>query len=56
MRKLTLVLALVSLACCLAAPIAYFQGSLPESAMKAIFAIASLAWFTSASFWSALRR
>ena len=55
MRTAALLLALVSLAACLAAPIAYFQGSLGEDAMKTIFAIASVGWFTSASLWSARR-
>jgi len=54
MRKATLVLAFVSLAACLAAPVAYFRGSLGEDAMKTIFSIASVGWFTSASLWSAL--
>lgn len=56
MRKLALVLALVSLAACLTAPIAWFRGSLDEMAMKTTFSIASVAWFFSAGFWSARRR
>lgn len=56
MRRSAMVLAFVSLAACLVAPLAYFGGSLGEEAMKTIFSIASVGWFTSASLWSALRR
>ncbi|MGH9390620.1 MAG: hypothetical protein ACRD1Z_13475 [Vicinamibacteria bacterium] len=56
MKKAAPVLALFSLAVCLTAPVAFFQGSLGEDAMKTIFSIASVGWFTSASLWSARRR
>jgi hypothetical protein len=56
MRRAAFVLALISLAACLVAPVAYFRGSLGEDAMKTIFSIASVAWFTSASYWSTRRR
>ena len=56
MRRAALVLALVSLAACLVVPVAFFRGSLGEDAMKTVFLIASVGWFTSASLWSALRR
>jgi hypothetical protein len=55
MRKLTLVLALVSLAACLTAPVAHFRGSLSEDAMKNLFLLSSVVWFAAASFWSAKR-
>ena len=56
MRTAALILALIGLAVCLLAPIAYFRGSVGEDAMKAIFLAASIVWFVSASVWSALRR
>jgi hypothetical protein len=54
-RKAALVLALVSLAACLAAPVAYFRGSLGEDAMKNLFLLSSVVWFAAAGFWSARR-
>ncbi|MGH9391400.1 MAG: hypothetical protein ACRD1Z_17475 [Vicinamibacteria bacterium] len=56
MRIAALILALVSLAACLIAPFAYFRGILSEDVMKTVFLTATVAWFTSASLWSARRR
>jgi len=55
MRKAALVLALLSLAACLAAPLAYFRGGLSEDAMKTLFLLASVVWFAAAGFWAAKR-
>lgn len=48
-------LAAVSLAVCIASPLLYFLGAYGESAYKQILALASLAWFVSATAWLALR-
>lgn len=55
MRRAALVLALISLAVCLTAPVAYFRGSLGEGAMKSLFLLSSVVWFAAAGFWSAKR-
>ncbi len=55
MRKAALLLALLSLAACLAAPVAYFRGSLDEDAMKNLFLLASVVWFAASGFWSGKR-
>jgi len=55
-RRAALVLALIGLATCLLAPVAYFRGDLGEDAMKAIFLAASIVWFASASIWTSQAR
>ena len=55
MRRAALVLALLSLAACLAGPFAYFRGSLGEDAMKNLFLLSSVVWFAAAGYWSAKR-
>lgn len=50
------VLALVSLAACLLAPVAYFLGSLGEDTMKGVFLASSLVWFVSVSIWTTRSR
>jgi hypothetical protein len=46
-------LALATLAACLALPILRFQGTLDDSAYKHYFLIASAAWFLFAIPWAA---
>jgi hypothetical protein len=55
MRRFALVLALLSLAACLVAPVAYFRGSLPEDPMKNLFLLSTVVWFAASGFWSARR-
>lgn len=55
MRKAAFLLSLLSLAACLAGPVAYFQGTLGEDAMKNLFLLSSVVWFTASGFWSGRR-
>ncbi len=41
--------ALISLAICLAAPVLFFLGQIPERAYKTVFLMASIAWFVLAT-------
>ncbi len=45
-------LALVSLGVCLAAPILFFLGRVPERAYKTGFLVATAAWFLLATAWA----
>jgi hypothetical protein len=45
LNVLTGLLALLSLAVCLATPVLYFLGRVSEGAFKAAFLIASIGWF-----------
>jgi hypothetical protein len=47
--------AVLSLAACLAAPIAYFLGALDEGTYRQLFAAASLAWFVTATVFATSR-
>jgi hypothetical protein len=49
-------LALATLAACLALPILHFQGRLDDQAYKHYFLIASAAWFVFAIPWAAQRK
>jgi hypothetical protein len=44
-KTITGLLALLSLAVCLAAPVLYFLGRVPERTYKTAFLIASIGWF-----------
>jgi hypothetical protein len=56
MKTLLAVLSLLSLAICLAAPILFFAGYLPESGFKLVLLLASVAWFLLATSWSSYRK
>lgn len=48
-RRITGGLALVSLALCLAAPVAFFLGRISEGSYRTAFLLASIAWFVLAT-------
>jgi ABC-type spermidine/putrescine transport system permease subunit I len=48
-RRISGGLALVSLALCLAAPVAYFLGRISEGSYRKAFLLASIAWFVLAT-------
>ena len=52
MRTLALAVGIASILACLLAPYGYFEGRLPQDAMKTIFFVSSLIWFAAASYWS----
>jgi hypothetical protein len=56
LRALTGVLALLSLCGCLAAPVLYFLGRLPENRFKTGFLAASIGWFVFAIARGAIGR
>jgi len=55
MKILLAVASLVSLALCLAAPILFFLGVLPEASYKLALLLASLGWFFLATSWASRR-
>lgn len=48
-------IALLSLAACLAAPVMHFQGTLDAGGYQRIFLVASLGWFVFATIWASRR-
>jgi len=56
MKILLAVASILSLALCLAAPILFFRGFLPEKDFKLALLLASLAWFFLATTWASLRK
>lgn len=55
-KQVTGIVALLAIAVCLAAPVTYFLGSIDESAYRALFGGATLAWFVSAGVWVNIRK
>jgi hypothetical protein len=56
MKILTAATAILSLALCLAAPVLFFLGLLPESNYKLGLLFASLGWFFLATTWASYRK
>jgi hypothetical protein len=56
MRILTAATAILSLVLCLAAPILFFLGLIPESSYKLALLLASLGWFFLATTWASFRK
>ncbi len=55
-RGLVIVLAALSLATCLAAPILLFRGSVNEAGYKNVLIAGTLGWFICAAFLAARRK
>ena len=55
-KPLASVVALVSLAVCLVAPVMYFVGQVEIDSYKTVFLIASLAWFVAAAVYDRQRQ
>ena len=55
MKILLAILALLSLLLCLAAPLLFFLGILPEASYKLALLLASLGWFFLATSWASWR-
>jgi hypothetical protein len=56
MKILTAATAILSLVLCLAAPVLFFLGMLPESSYKLALLLASLGWFFLATTWASFRK
>jgi len=56
MSRLTLGVALICLAVCLAVPFVYFTGAVDVDSYKNILLAASLGWFVFATMWISGRR
>jgi hypothetical protein len=56
MKMLLAVASLASLALCLAAPVLFFLGVLPEASFKLALLFASLGWFFLATSWASFRK
>jgi hypothetical protein len=56
MKILLAVGSLMSLALCLAAPVLFFLGVLPEASFKLALLFASLGWFFLATSWASYRK
>jgi hypothetical protein len=56
MKTLLAIASILSLALCLAAPILFFLGILPETSFKLALLLASLGWFFLATSWSGYRK
>jgi hypothetical protein len=56
MKILLAVASLVSLLLCLAAPLLFFFGFLPEASYKLALLLASLGWFFLATSWASFGR
>ncbi len=55
-KPLASVVALVSLAVCLVAPVMYFAGRVEIESYKTVFLIASLAWFVAVAVYDRQRQ
>ena len=55
-KPIASVVALVSLAACLVAPVMYFAGRVEIDSYKAVFLIASIAWFVAAAVYDRQRQ
>ena len=55
-KTIAAVVALVSLAVCLAAPVWYFRGEYSLDTYKTLFLIASVGWFAAATLYDARRQ
>lgn len=56
MKTLTAVTAILSLALCLAVPVLFFLGLLPQSSYRLALLLASLGWFFLATTWASYRK
>ncbi|MGZ4887171.1 MAG: hypothetical protein ACXVI6_03925 [Candidatus Aminicenantales bacterium] len=56
MKTLLAVSSLLSLLLCLAAPVLFFLGVLPEASYKLALFLASLGWFFLATSWASYRK
>ncbi|HYA49197.1 MAG TPA: hypothetical protein VEG35_05810 [Burkholderiales bacterium] len=56
MKTLLAVASILSLALCLAAPVLFFLGVLPETSFKLALLLASLGWFFLATAWASYRK
>ena len=52
MKILLAVTSILSLVVCLAVPVLFFLGNIPEAAFKTALVLASLAWFILATWWA----
>jgi hypothetical protein len=56
MKTLLAAASILSLALCLAAPVLFFLGILPEASFKLALLLASLGWFFLATAWISYRK
>jgi len=56
MKTLLAVGSMISLVLCLAAPVFFFLGHLPEPTFKLALLFASLAWFFLATSWASYKK
>jgi hypothetical protein len=55
MKILLAIVSILSLLLCLAAPLLFFLGVLPEASYKLALLLASLGWFFLATSWASFR-
>lgn len=56
MKTLLAAASILSLALCLAAPVLFFLGILPEASFKLALLLASLGWFFLATAWMSYKK
>jgi hypothetical protein len=56
LRSLAALAAAGALVACAAAPVAFFRGSIEEPTFQWLFALASVAWFASATTYVSLKK
>ena len=56
MKTALAVFSLLSLVLCLAAPVLFFLGRLPEASFKLSLLLASLGWFFLATTWASYKK